>query len=251
MTLTISIIIPTYQRPALLRRALSSIGESPPIAPDVIVIDDDPDMSAATIVSEFAGVRYVAKRGADRGLSKSRNMGLKLAYGDYIIFLDDDDFFLPQALNHYQRAVRPDKSFYYADYKTAFSDNERVTSLSQLTKERLLVKNIIPVGAYMFQKKSIKVFFNELMKSHEDWEFILSNLAWDESAHINQPVVYIDKTSEGDASMQSRRKAHFWMEYIGIYSKFPAPLLAEQRKAALAQLGIDLPKEILANEEGH
>lgn len=61
MTLTISIIIPTYQRPALLRRALSSIGESPPIDPDVIVIDDDPDMSAATIVSEFAGVRYVAK----------------------------------------------------------------------------------------------------------------------------------------------------------------------------------------------
>lgn len=249
MTPKISLIIPTFQRPISLRRAISSAGNYQPDALEIIVIDDDPNMTGASIVGDFEGIRYFAKRGVDQGLSASRNIGLSLARGSHLIFLDDDDAFLPGAMECFLGAIDGHTSFYYADFLTEKDGQQSVTSLADLKYERLLVKNIIPVGAYMFQKSSVRSMFDQGMKSHEDWDFLLANICWEDSRYIPHTVVAIDKNSKGSDSMQNRRKAHFWMEYIGIYSKFPAPQLAEARKSALARLGMDVPVETLANHD--
>ena len=93
MEIMISIVVATYKRPELLRRCLNSIPFLYQSLVDVLVIDDDPNMSGADVVSEFNSIRYFSKRGFDGGLSNSRNLGINLAIGKYLIFIDDDDFF--------------------------------------------------------------------------------------------------------------------------------------------------------------
>ena len=90
----LSVIIPTRNRPLLLRRALSSFaGASDRV--EIIVVDDG--SSAANAASsrlaceQAAGCRYV-RLARSRGASAARNHGLGLSRGAYLWFLDDDDY---------------------------------------------------------------------------------------------------------------------------------------------------------------
>jgi glycosyltransferase involved in cell wall biosynthesis len=245
----LSIIIPTYKRPAKLRRALSSIKVSNPNDIEVIVIDDDPDMSAAQIIVNYPFVRYFAKRGIDRGLSRSRNIGIEFARNEFLVFLDDDDYFTGISIEFLLSKADEMFDFYYGDYYVDSADGIKHKSLKHISYDHLLVCNQIPVGTYMIRKTVVKEFFDVLMKSHEDWLFILANVEWKKSQYLHQPLVVIDKKSTENKSMQERRRHFFCMEFMGIYSKFPAPKLASHRKSMLATLGIDVPLEILESED--
>jgi glycosyltransferase involved in cell wall biosynthesis len=245
----ISVIVPTFRRPDKLKRALTSINSQKQDFIEIIVIDDDPDMSAVEITKNFNNVRYIAKRGIDRGLSFSRNIGIKFSRGSFAIFLDDDDYLLPSAIDSFIASIEPSKNFYYGDFSFLRSEGPVDVCLKELKYSRLLVKNIIPSGAYMVQISSIRSNFCTTMKSHEDWDFLLSNINWSQSKYVNKRVVVIDKTETGDSSMQVRRQSFSWMEYIGIYSKFPAPDLTLDRQRALNRFHIQIPEELLSNRD--
>ncbi len=249
---TVSVIIPSYKRPHLLDRAIKSVlSNNMKSAIEIIVIDDDPAMSGFQIVEQYANIRYIAKRGVNRGLSASRNLGIDIAEGDYLVFLDDDDCLCHGALRDLNSAIHPLKSFYYGNFIYCRPSGNSEVSLSNLDFKILKVVNQIPIGSYMIRKSSIRSKFDTSMRSHEDWMFILSNIDQESSLYVNQAIVAIDKTSETETSMQNRRRGFFWMEFIGIYSKFPEPTLAGQRQAMLKSLGIDLPINLLEFIDTH
>jgi glycosyltransferase involved in cell wall biosynthesis len=245
----LSIIIPTYSRPEQLRRAIESINGGGKNDIEVVVVDDDPAMSAANVVAAYPSVRYVAKRGVDRGLSRSRNIGIEFARHEFLVFLDDDDYLLDGSLELLLSSIDPQIDFYFGDFIYEKSGGAEHRSLQHISYDHLLVCNQIPVGAYMIRKGAIKHLFDVLMKSHEDWLFLLSNINWARSRYINRPLAVIDKTASVVDSMQGRRRIFFWMEFVGIYAKFPAPSLALERKQMLSTLGIDLPIELLRSSD--
>jgi glycosyltransferase involved in cell wall biosynthesis len=245
MTPIISIIIPTYKRPAQLERLLLSIISNTQQKIDILVIDDDPEMSAAPLVSKFSRIRYFAKRGINRGLSSSRNLGISLSIGKYLIFVDDDDYLYASAIDSYLQQLNPAITFYYSDFQYIRPDRIDTMRLDNLTQNKLLVVNHIPAGAFMIEKAAIKSNFDPYLKSHEDWDFLLRNVNIEESKHISKITIAIDKTAEGDQSMQNRRRSHFWLDFIGIYGKFPAPSLAKERTDFLLTLGLSLSSDAL------
>ncbi len=97
---TVSIVIATYRRPAMLRDSLHSLRSlTIPVGVtlEVLVIDNDPDCSAAVatqeLVSQCASVfelRYIPE--PRTGLSFARNRGIDEAQGEIVAFLDDDIF---------------------------------------------------------------------------------------------------------------------------------------------------------------
>lgn len=91
----VSIVVPTYKRPAQLVTALRSALEQRAngFELEVVVIDNDPEASACEAAWACPGIRYVAE--ARTGLSHARNRGLVEARGRYIFFLDDDMEALP------------------------------------------------------------------------------------------------------------------------------------------------------------
>ncbi|MBA3753004.1 MAG: glycosyltransferase family 2 protein [Nitrospira sp.] len=97
----VSVVIPTYKRAQLLRKAIISAlaqekaGEV--FDMEIIVVDDCSPDNTAPVAAEFPQVQYF-KLPENRGASGARNAGIKRAGGKYIALLDDDDEFLTHKL---------------------------------------------------------------------------------------------------------------------------------------------------------
>jgi glycosyltransferase involved in cell wall biosynthesis len=247
----ITVVIPTFKRTEKLKRTLGSLCGGDMSLLDIIVIDDDPQMSAAAIVQQFGEGRYFAKRGLQRGLSISRNIGIDLSVGKYIVFIDDDDFFYPGAMDIFTAAMHPQVSFYYSDFTYLRNTGEVNVDQSNVIHHKLMVGNTIPVGSFMIEKAAIVSQFDTMMRSHEDWEFLLKNVRWENSLYLSQKTVIIDKTEITEDSMQIRKKDMFWLDYLSIYSKHPSPELAEARAKVLATYGVNVPADLLSFDSKH
>jgi len=95
--MNISVVIPTYNRRDLLRRALLSVFAQTLPPTEVVVIDDgSTDGTDAMIRNEFPAVRYY--RQENRGVSSARNLGIRHAASDWLALLDSDDEWLPDKL---------------------------------------------------------------------------------------------------------------------------------------------------------
>ncbi len=92
----VSVVIPAYNREALLRRAVESARAQtrPPV--EVIVVDDGSADGTAAL-AESLGARVI-RHGSNRGAAAARNTGIAAARGDLIAFLDSDDAWLPRKL---------------------------------------------------------------------------------------------------------------------------------------------------------
>jgi glycosyltransferase involved in cell wall biosynthesis len=90
----VSVIVPTWDRPALLRHALASIRaiEGPDLTFEILVGDNGSDRKTPAVAKEFGAVYLKA---FTRGASAARNICLRAATADFIAFLDDDDAWLP------------------------------------------------------------------------------------------------------------------------------------------------------------
>ncbi len=101
---SISVVIPTFNRCKRLQRALNSVFFQSCPPDEVIVIDDgsndDTDMMIKT---KFPDVQYCFQK--NKGVSHARNVGISLANGDWIAFLDSDDEWLPEKLKMQQQVL--------------------------------------------------------------------------------------------------------------------------------------------------
>jgi len=87
----VSVVIPTYNRPHLLRRAIESVLNQTFDDFEVLIIDGARSKETKDIVESYGDgrLRYIPQRG--KGIANARNLGVKRARGEFIAFLDDDD----------------------------------------------------------------------------------------------------------------------------------------------------------------
>ncbi len=99
-----SIVIPTYNRVALLREALDSVFTQTFNDYEVIVVDDgSTDGTWEELLA--LGSRVHALRQENAGPGAARNLGARHAIGKYLTFLDSDDLWLPWTLENYHQAI--------------------------------------------------------------------------------------------------------------------------------------------------
>jgi glycosyltransferase involved in cell wall biosynthesis len=101
---SLSVVIPTYNRAALLPAAIASVRAQAHPALELIVVDDGSTDETAEIVRARGDVDlYVRQENA--GPAAARNAGIRRAHGEWIGFLDSDDLWTPDALRLHAQAV--------------------------------------------------------------------------------------------------------------------------------------------------
>ena len=102
---TVSIVIPTFRRPAFLERAIACVLDQTFAAWELVVVDDNgrgtPDQQATEAFmgryAEEPRIAYMA-HSSNMGGSAARNTGVRSTSGEFVAFLDDDDEWLPEKL---------------------------------------------------------------------------------------------------------------------------------------------------------
>ncbi|MEA3228307.1 MAG: glycosyltransferase family A protein [Campylobacterota bacterium] len=87
----ISVVIPTYNRYTVLKRALISVFAQTYLPYEVIVIDDGSTDETSKIQQDFSTIKYYYQNNA--GVSSARNLGIQKSSSQWIAFLDSDDEF--------------------------------------------------------------------------------------------------------------------------------------------------------------
>ena len=92
----VSVIIPCFRQAHYLHEAIESVlGQTYPHVEIVVVDDGSPD-NTGEVAARYPGVRYL--RQPNGGVSAARNLGIRSSSGDFLLFLDADDWLLPTAV---------------------------------------------------------------------------------------------------------------------------------------------------------
>jgi GT2 family glycosyltransferase len=103
---SVSIIIVSYNTSAILRTCLLSIARETSAPHEIIVVDNvSTDDTCAMIEREFPAVQLV-RNTENKGFARANNQGLKLAHGEYVLFLNPDTIILRGAVDAMVAALR-------------------------------------------------------------------------------------------------------------------------------------------------
>jgi len=122
--LEITVVIPTYNRYELLKRALASVFAQTQRVDEIIVVDDGSTDDTAQIIKDFPSITYIYQE--NRGVSAARNAGIKEAKNEWIAFLDSDDAWHPQKIEAQMQFHKNNSDILmsYTDERWIRNDNE-------------------------------------------------------------------------------------------------------------------------------
>jgi glycosyltransferase involved in cell wall biosynthesis len=162
----VSIITPVYNRVTWLPQALeSALNQTHPDI-EVILIDDGSDTEEAKRIAEaYADVRYLWQ--PNQGSGPAKNKGLTLATGEFILFLDDDDWLTPEAVAEKLPFLEEDPSIgiVYSDLYLVTRDNSIICRYYEHRKTlppsgdlylNLLPSNFIPIDSILWRRSVIE-----------------------------------------------------------------------------------------------
>ncbi len=251
----LTIVLTTYRRSEMLLRSLNSVLAQVDFQSttrvQVIVSDDCPDgwqksfgiMSAAFDLTSVELVYVKRSAGQAGGVAESRNRAISIASGEWVLFLDDDDELEAGALSVLGTVLQSCRcDFIYGGFsvwmKMQSGEVRMIESCNRtnISYVHLLISNFHPIGSFLIRRSVIKLLFDPLMESHEDWLFLLDNLSGLKVLAIPDQLVRIHRSSNSADHRNERggvnRKR---LDFCEIYKRHPAPQFEELRQRMLSQ----------------
>ena len=217
-TLNVSVIIPTYNRKNLLKRALHSVISQTFVPQEIIVVDDGSSDRTKDWVSErFPDVRYIYQDNS--GVSSARNAGIKEAKGSWIAFLDSDDEWMPNKLEQQKRVINSFQEAWLCHTNEIWIRNGvRVNQMKKHQKyggdvfENCLDICRISPSSVLIKKEVFEMvgLFDESLKVCEDYDLWLRITAVLPVIFLDQPLIikyggHTDQLSRVDSGIEKYR----------------------------------------------
>jgi glycosyltransferase involved in cell wall biosynthesis len=228
----VSVIVPTFNRPDMLRACLGSILHQTYPAIEILVVNDGGiDISAVVESLNRNGNMIHLVHDRNRGLAAARNSGIGTAKGRYIAYLDDDDLYYPEHIATLVETLETcDLRVAYTDAFRAVQKREGeryvvarkdVPHSDDFNPDRLLVHNYIPVLCVMHDRSCLEDSgrFDESLPVLEDWDLWIRMSRKYPFRHVRKITCeYAWKTEGG--TLTSSRRALFWQTVEVIYANY-------------------------------
>ncbi|MCP9296734.1 MAG: glycosyltransferase [Planktothrix agardhii LY1] len=214
----VSVIIPTKDRPEMLKIAVQSVLAQTYKNTEIIVVNDGGvDVQELLNRLNYRGNIFYLKHDYPKERSATRNAGIRIATGKYICYLDDDDLYYP---NHIQTLVEVLEN---SEYKVAYTDatkadqekqdgkyvtiNRSVPYSYDFDPDLLMVNNYIPILCIMHERGCLDQtgLFDETLDTHEDWDlWIRMCLKFGSFYHIKQTTCEFTWRTDGSTTTSRR-----------------------------------------------
>ena len=209
----VSVIIPSCDRHQLLKRAVESILNKTYPYFEVLIIDNNSEIPIQKEQFEDDRIQ-IFQLNKKMTASITRNTGLQKAGGEYICFLDDDDFYYPEKLKRQVKYLNEhnDVDFVYSD--TVQKDRDKNFLGLQGGKYsfyNLLYYRIIHTNSCLFRRElADDILFNDKMTAFEDVHFFLNIALKFKVAHLPGVVAVWNKGIRPDQlTNRNFRRSYF------------------------------------------
>ncbi|MEC4983872.1 MAG: glycosyltransferase family 2 protein [Oscillatoria sp. PMC 1068.18] len=227
----ISVVIPTYNRADLVKRAVQSALAQTISEIEVIVIIDGPHEETRLTLEEIADSRLrVIEKQTNQGCAASRKAGIDAAKGKWVAHLDDDDEWLPEKLAKQLKAVENSKYKYpiatcFVITRTPKGDYilpRRILKKSEHISEYLFVRSSFFQGEGLIQASTIFTSKELLEKvfpqgqRHDDWDWLLrvTTLEGVGIEFVEEPlsIWYLGENRQSLSSSKKWRYSFNWIQ---------------------------------------
>jgi glycosyltransferase involved in cell wall biosynthesis len=225
----VSVVIPTFGRAALLRRAIESVLAQTMPDLEVIVVIDGHDPASIDCIEACSDprVRHIA-HDSGRGPGPARDTGARAARSPWVAFLDDDDQWLPAKLERQLACVVSNpRALVTTLTDVVMPSGTFVRPLVPYTPDRPIDEWLfdrttwLKGGVTFIQTSSLMVpraLFDTLHFStshqHEDWEFVIRAMKEHGHALLTVPEVLTIHYDDARPSLSKQRSWHHSLEWI-------------------------------------
>ena len=153
----VSVIIPVYNSSKYIKECILSVINQTYKNLEIIVVDDKSTDNSLNIVKSIKDKRIrLIELKKNMGVAIARNKGIEVSIGDYICFLDSDDYWYHDKIEKQVKFIR-NKAFIYSKYLYLKNDKTHIANVPKsLTYEQLLKNTAIFTSTVMVNMKYLK-----------------------------------------------------------------------------------------------
>ncbi len=217
----VSIIMPAYNAERFISKAIESVLEQTYQNWELLIIDDASTDATPAIIGEYAARSErikVHRQKRNQGVAVARNVGLELAGGELIAFLDADDIWQQEKLTIQNKIFDQNKknicatAYNIIDANDDFVKERRIPEVSDF--EGLLRDNTVIFSSSMFRHRILENVRFDPNYYHEDFVFLLELLRRGERVYgLNEVLVQYRVQKAGRSFNKWRAARHRWQIY--------------------------------------
>lgn len=227
---TFSVIVPVYNAAQTIERCVDSIAASDDRDVQIILVEDcskDDSWAVCNRLAQKYDTVLCLRNERNRGVSHTRNRGLEIATGEYLLFVDSDDWVEPDYVPAFRRMIERGKSFAVCGfinhderhngrtdvYAWRDFDGERTVTLkSEIEKlyQHCLLQQLWNKVFVTAIVRELGIRFDESISIGEDTRFILdyiSRSGVEEITLINRPLYHYMRDQDGSLMFQVGRES--------------------------------------------
>ena len=214
----VSVIVPIYNVEKYLEKCINSLLSQTLEDIQIILVNDGSKDNSGNIAREYEKnnknrITYVEKENG--GLSDARNYGLKYATGDFIAFLDSDDYIEKNAYEEmYNKAIEENADYVECDFIWEFPNKIRVDKQYPYKNKKEMLSFVRVVAWNKLIKRQLIIDNNlEFPKGlrYEDVEFTYKLIPFiNKFAYVDKPFIHYVQREGSIANVQNERTAEIF-----------------------------------------